>query len=225
MPYFLDSLQASRILSLCPKVEDLGCWAQQRATPTLRNSHNNNHAGSDNTGSDDNNNTNLNLAQTRIVPRPRRLSVSIRDLFQSPTGPDFKHPLFANITHLRIVDGWTTWTTWSDLHLIPCLTHLALDFSGIMLTNLSRVTPALTHILEECSKLKVCVLYTNKFELVATQRALACQGMEDPRVVVLAYANPLDGWEAGVRGHASHWEFAETVLRGRQGEGPLERSG
>ncbi|KAF8648898.1 hypothetical protein AX16_006152 [Volvariella volvacea WC 439] len=139
--------------------------------------------------------------ETDMIPRPRRLSINIADLFHpaatqpaplpvggmgalpiptftltptptpthlhininpnpvtatvavatAPTAaattttslePDFTLPLFSKLTHLRIIDPWTSWTGFVHLlHQIEGLTHLALDCSGLMMAggNLDRV--------------------------------------------------------------------------------------
>ncbi|KAJ7173015.1 hypothetical protein C8R43DRAFT_679084 [Mycena crocata] len=56
----------------------------------------------------------------------QHLSINLTHLF-SPQPVNFRHSLFAGITHLYLIDNIqeTSWEDWEDLALLPCLTHLA----------------------------------------------------------------------------------------------------
>lgn len=75
--------------------------------------------------------------------RPRSLTCHLERFFAIHTipnrQPDFALPFFSRLTHLEILDPVKTWTLWTGLELIPCLTHLAFkdlvsSLSGIIQT-------------------------------------------------------------------------------------------
>ncbi|TFK67703.1 hypothetical protein BDN72DRAFT_842717 [Pluteus cervinus] len=238
LPYFLDTRQASRIVSLCSRVENLGCWAQRGwggppifvsgapddsgitgcgnpssapGTGYMQLSIGPDHRShspppSDAAGSN----------STSGGPKPRRLSITLRDLFplalsfplpnpgtlnsihpttphshgENSRTPDFTHPLFKNITHLRINDPWTSWTSWCrNLSQIPHLTHLALDFSGMGLglgtgvgadVRIERIKRVLLDdVVSACKGLKVCVLYVGRGEVKSVEEIFRAESEGD----------------------------------------------
>jgi hypothetical protein len=64
------------------------------------------------------------LAETRV----QRLSLKLGAMF-GPESVNLGHPLFTNVTHLKIFDTGIAEKVLADIPLLPALTHLCLDNS------------------------------------------------------------------------------------------------
>ncbi|KAJ7144515.1 hypothetical protein C8R44DRAFT_846272 [Mycena epipterygia] len=141
----------------------------------------------------------------------RRLSANLADLFPRPSGPDFAHPLFAEITHLTIHDDpGESWEPWSGLATIRGLTHLAFHHH--------RILPPICHgALLHCTSLEVLanLFYSGHIYMrfLPSYAAVAL----DPRFVMLVFQfGIVDDWEVGARGGADRWVIADELVRKRR---------
>ncbi|KAJ7021969.1 hypothetical protein C8F04DRAFT_1139394 [Mycena alexandri] len=145
------------------------------------------------------------LAKLRL----QRLSAVLGDLFSTRSAPDFAHPLFANLTHLDVLDkrdgGWAGWV---GLPTLPRLTHLSFndDISNSVCEG----------ALEHCTQLRVLVIvWANHTTMQADpydRTALA----EDPRFVMIVVNQYLRDWEAGAAGGEDYWARADAFVQKRQ---------
>ncbi|KAJ6471659.1 hypothetical protein C8R47DRAFT_1222189 [Mycena vitilis] len=129
----------------------------------------------------------------------RRLSVMLQLLF--PTGRNFTHPLFTNLTHLDI---WTPttdrgWEHWSGLALIPHLSHLSFHESENITNMLCQ------RVLNHCRLLEVLVIIAQDFHMDRQDVA-----ERDARLVVIYVPNFLGDWARGAEGDEDYWERAEV---------------
>lgn len=137
----------------------------------------------------------------------RRLSVDLSNLF--PSGRDFSHPLFMNITHLALYNsGDWDWNTWSGLAQLPCLTHLSFHNSPVYPAFCNK---ALLH----CKSLETFAICIDKGEATRAFPEYATAAI-DPRFVILAVANLPWDWEIGARGGEDRWVIAEECVRQRR---------
>ncbi|KAJ7629294.1 hypothetical protein B0H17DRAFT_1340081 [Mycena rosella] len=129
----------------------------------------------------------------------RTLGIAIQNLFgQGFLAVDFSHSLFANITHLDVLDR-TVAAIPEGLHLIPNLTHLS-----FRCTDFFEVAP---QVLEMCAKLQHLVFLV-RYE--SERRHEACVALaEDPRFVVLSCVSFIEDLPLGVRTGWDHWARAE----------------
>ncbi|TFK68745.1 hypothetical protein BDN72DRAFT_841437 [Pluteus cervinus] len=148
--------------------------------------------------------------------RPKRLSINTSGMFGVNVPPDFRHPFFQNVTHLEIVD-WL-WCSWSGLEFIPCLTHLALDLDNYH----DGVVDRLRQIMSSCRTLAVCICFVpSDRAMIQAQKAVS--NIDDKRLVVLSDSDPLENWEASLKGdrggsYASLWEFATAIVEDRSND-------
>ncbi|KAJ6607450.1 hypothetical protein B0H10DRAFT_554050 [Mycena sp. CBHHK59/15] len=137
--------------------------------------------------------------RTAVAPTVRRLS----HLF--PSGRDFSHPLFRNITHLALYNsGSRDWNTWSGLAQLPCLTHLSFHNSP--------VDPAFCHeALMHCKSLETLAICVQKHNANRGLPDYATAAI-DPRFMILAVANLPWDWEIGARGGEDRWVTADELV-------------
>ncbi|KAJ7773985.1 hypothetical protein B0H16DRAFT_115870 [Mycena metata] len=145
------------------------------------------------------------LAQLRL----ERLSAVLGDLFPTPSAPNFAHPLFANLTHLDVLD-WRDggWAGWIGLRALPRLTHLSFndDISNSVCEG----------ALEHCAQLRVLVIvWTNHATMQADPYDRTGLG-EDQRFVMIVVNEYLRDWEAGAGGGEDYWARAEVWVQKRQ---------
>jgi hypothetical protein len=145
--------------------------------------------------------------------RPKRLSINTRGLFGKTTTAHFSQPFFANVTHLELVD-WPWMPLPSNLELLPCLTHLAVDLDHFD----DKIIGQLRDILVSCQSLFVllCLVPDDN----AMVRASSSLGeLDDNRLVVLSDADVLEDWEASlINSEACQWAFAGGIVNERRGE-------
>ena len=144
--------------------------------------------------------------------RPKRLSINTRGLFGSSAPVHFGQPFFANVTHLELVD-WP-WMTYSNLELLPSLTHLAVDLDLFD----DRIIRRLHDILDSCRLLLVLLcLVPNDDVMVKATASLA--ELNDSRIVVLSDADVLEDWEASlINLETCQWAFAEGIVNEKRGK-------
>ncbi|KAJ7142963.1 hypothetical protein C8R44DRAFT_761485 [Mycena epipterygia] len=132
----------------------------------------------------------------------QRLCADLHFLFATDT-IDFAHPVFANITHLDLLDP--DMGDWGGLALLPSLTHLAF--------NDDAPTDVLRTVLADCAALRVLTLLcdTRATEL----SALA----SDVRLVVVLCTSSQwfrEDWQRGARGGRDYWRTAEEFIERRR---------
>ncbi|KAJ7669914.1 hypothetical protein DFH06DRAFT_1179472 [Mycena polygramma] len=139
----------------------------------------------------------------------RRLHCKLAQLFDSMGQVDFTHRLFAQITHLEILDGYGIGRSeiWHNIARIPHLTHLSFydpNFVDIWLTLL-RTCPCL------------CILI-GVGSLSGFQSALKAQNelVEDRRVVLVDCGLPVTDWKIGAYTGNDRWARAEELVAKRR---------
>lgn len=150
--------------------------------------------------------------------RPTHLSFSAEHLARNSRFPDFGLPFYQELTHLELHDTWGQLLSWApNFAMLPQLTHLALGF-GFPFCCGSIPNLGLSTILENCSKLKVCVLrcMLNEEELRFGQGLAIVNSVADPRVVVVPWCRSRARWEDGLWNEkADLWNRAEGIIATR----------
>ncbi|KAF8185832.1 hypothetical protein K438DRAFT_1973677 [Mycena galopus ATCC 62051] len=144
----------------------------------------------------------------------RRLYTKLERLFPL-TGVDFTHSLFAQLTHLELMDGplggQREWAHWRGIAPIPNLTHLAflMDHSVTVFQGALAACPTL--------RVLVYLYYANPVDpgddpdLADVFESLA----RDTRFVCVPAPNFIRDWEIGARGGEDFWVRAETFIAQR----------
>ncbi|KAF8225773.1 hypothetical protein L208DRAFT_1408053 [Tricholoma matsutake] len=179
IPGDIDPPDAERILVACQGVINLAYWITYRP-PSFH---------------------------TITSLRPKRLSINTRGLFGESPSADLGQPFFARVTHLEIVD-WPWMPLSSNLALLPCLTHLAVDLDRFD----DRIIRRLRDILDSCQLLLVLLcLVPDDDVMVLASSSLA--ELDDSRLVVLSDADALEDWETSLINYeACQWAFAEGIV-------------
>ncbi|KAF8208936.1 hypothetical protein K438DRAFT_1813164 [Mycena galopus ATCC 62051] len=142
-----------------------------------------------------------------------RLCLSAENLF-APRRADFTHALFAQITHLDLLDEvcgpWDP--RWTSLARMQRLTHLAFDLS----MSKQRDWESVLHgALAHCPALQVLALMWSPWlrdEMRENRAEIRRLAEDDPRfVIVLQTSHPHD-WETGARGGIDAWSRAEDLV-------------
>ncbi|KAJ7732919.1 hypothetical protein DFH07DRAFT_141704 [Mycena maculata] len=125
----------------------------------------------------------------------KRLSCGLStDIFESVAHIDFSRPLFSHITHLELFDEMHVVDVdiWSNLALVPCLTHLRL-WSPSLALILSRT----------CNSLRVLMVIRQPFEEASETelRELA----QDPRFVQMTCPEFVKDWQMGALTGVDYW--------------------
>jgi len=185
IPGDITPLDAERILVVCQGVVNLAYWI---------------------TGSPP-------LFHTITSLRPKRLSINTRGLFGESSSAHFGQPFFANVTHLELVD-WEWMPLSSNLELLPCLTHLAVDFDHFD----DKIIARLRDILDSCQSLILLLcLAPDDDAMVKGSSSLA--ELDDSRLVVLSDADVLEDWEASlINSETCQWAFAEGIVKEKRGK-------
>ncbi|KAJ7129890.1 hypothetical protein C8R43DRAFT_1208680 [Mycena crocata] len=138
----------------------------------------------------------------------QRLSAVLGDLFY-PSAPGLQHSLFANITHLDILD-WHDggWNKWDGLAGLPRLTHLSFndDISNSVCQG----------ALDECMTLKVLVIVWSSREVLETDPYDRAELAMDPRFAMIVVSKYLEDWEMGARGGEDFWSRTDDFVRNRR---------
>ncbi|KAJ7446008.1 hypothetical protein B0H11DRAFT_2290743 [Mycena galericulata] len=141
--------------------------------------------------------------------RPQKLAIELDSLFGDTDLVDFSLPLFTTITRLDLIEIISEFIKpWSNLALLPALTHLAL---------LAHTPPDVTiQILRSCPRVEVLVrmhINTNSFK--------ESRFIEDVRFVsmILLTTDYKTDWESGANGGMDFWARADKfVAMKRRGE-------
>ncbi|KAJ7088102.1 hypothetical protein C8R44DRAFT_892901 [Mycena epipterygia] len=148
---------------------------------------------------------NHDLAQLQTIMEPLRL----KHLY-TKTLPFLRtltplHPFFSQITHLELMDTWEGLETWSELYLIPQLTHLSF-IVGVFF-------PLCVELLGMCKSLAVLVF------LRSPSPSSVAELSHDFRFVVMqCFCYHLD-WQMGVHAGRDYWSCAESfIAKRRSGE-------
>ncbi|KAJ7620105.1 hypothetical protein FB45DRAFT_929482 [Roridomyces roridus] len=142
--------------------------------------------------------------------RLKRLHYHITDIFQNNT-VDFTHSLFLQITHLEIFDSPRDLPdgSWSNLALIPNLTHLAFNDDGFL--------PLLPSVLRACASLRVLALVMPSSSPVRVQ--ISDELTQDMRFVWMACDEYIRDWHQGALTGEDYWARAEAFIdRRRRGD-------
>ncbi|KAJ7127593.1 hypothetical protein C8R43DRAFT_1210837 [Mycena crocata] len=138
----------------------------------------------------------------------QRLSATLGDLFY-PSAPDLEHPLFANITHLDILD-WRDggWDMWDGLAGLPRLTHLSFndDISNSVCQG----------ALDDCSALEVLVIVWSRRVVLEEDPYDRAELTVDSRFVMIVVTKYLEDWETGARGGEDYWSRADQFVKKRR---------
>ncbi|KAJ7751748.1 hypothetical protein DFH07DRAFT_774650 [Mycena maculata] len=135
------------------------------------------------------------------------------DIFESVAQVDFSHALFSHITHLELFDQLDVDDTdiWSNLALIPHLTHLALNCLSVSL--------ALT-LLETCNLLRVLVFMRSSFD--DDDESELGKLARDSRFVQTDCAEFIKDWQMGALTGIDYWSRAEDFIMKRM-SGEVDR--
>ncbi|KAJ7173007.1 hypothetical protein C8R43DRAFT_978188 [Mycena crocata] len=143
----------------------------------------------------------------------KRLAIHLINIFPKRPAGNFKHSLFAGVTHLYLIDdiAEASWEDWKDLALLPCLTHLA------FLIDIS--FPIFQGALAACPKLQALVVLCSPDRIREPNwegRVLLEPLAHDTRFVVMQYAaHDVDDWQIGARGGDDFWARADKFIAQR----------
>ncbi|KAG2043287.1 hypothetical protein BDR03DRAFT_1053002 [Suillus americanus] len=150
--------------------------------------------------------------------RPTHLSFSAEQLAAHSRAPNFALPFYQELTHLELHDTWGQLMAWApNFAMLPQLTHLAFVF-GSPFSSGNIASYALSAILVNCSKLKVCVLrcILSEDELRFGQDAAIAKSIADPRVVVVGWRRSQARWAGGLWNEKTNlWNQAEVIAAAR----------
>ncbi|KAG1884206.1 uncharacterized protein F5891DRAFT_971483, partial [Suillus fuscotomentosus] len=137
-----------------------------------------------------------------------RLSIQLSTVFCRTARPFLPSiPIFNNITHLELLEGWVLWGSSIG---IPCLTQL----THISLRVFTKQTaPALLQmILSDCVILEVLVLRVTEEVGTVEKWLLEYEGLDDPRIVVTT-KSPHDTWDHVASDGMSLWQYGDYVAK------------
>ncbi|KAJ7155231.1 hypothetical protein C8R46DRAFT_437858 [Mycena filopes] len=148
-----------------------------------------------------------------------RLAADINGLFKG-TAIDFRHSIFASLTHLDLFEFPTSGDWGTGLCSLLRLTHLSFNCTDPGQFSRSGA-PAIAYILANCKRLEVLVL------VFPIERARSdfgdCEGFaDDPRSVTLVDTDYLDDWEIGAGGGEDYWIRAERFVQMRRSGSRVE---
>lgn len=154
--------------------------------------------------------------------RPKRFSCDIEHFFAihdiPQRQPDFSAPFFSRLTHLEILDTTYTWTSWTGLELLPCLTHLNIDanFENVFDIDNPGVMPCIARILKLCQTLEIILfmsLYDRQPSYSRKELEDIMSSCYDPRIVVLPAPIYIEDWDASFKGESDMWSKAEEKAK------------
>ncbi|KAJ7123485.1 hypothetical protein C8R44DRAFT_875676 [Mycena epipterygia] len=119
------------------------------------------------------------------------------------------HACFSQITHLEVMDIRDNLESWSELSLIPQLTHLAFNDAAF--------GPICGELLETCRSLAVLVFLLSQAQ--GGLRINASQSEElskDPRLVEMRCVYYLLDWQMGAHAGKDYWSRAESFIATRR---------
>jgi hypothetical protein len=186
---YLDISDALQVLPLCTGVVNLACWVDPRqiSSPTF--------------------------FDTVSSSQPRRLSIDTETFFgwgRNFQQASFSHRFFENVTHLELLFRQIDIPLFAGLHLLPQLTHLALDPESYDVIPLN----FLSDTLRKCISLHVLIAFEG-VDQGTDASAFIKDASQDDRLVVLPCGEYIRNWEAFRRGLPDVWTQAERIISER----------
>ncbi|KAJ7109570.1 hypothetical protein C8R43DRAFT_1043136 [Mycena crocata] len=167
------------LLHACSGIEDLYIWSADHIHPST-------------------------LADLRL----KRIHCVINYLFGHGVQIDFTHSFFSHLTHIDVFDSISDIDMWTQLSLIPHLTHLA--FNGV------DSVPLFLCLLRACASLRVLVVLNP-----GPPDADMAQLSEDTRFVLTNCTAFFQDWQMGAHAGIDFWSRAEDLIaKRRSGEIP-----
>ncbi|KAJ7142887.1 hypothetical protein C8R44DRAFT_866164 [Mycena epipterygia] len=122
------------------------------------------------------------------------------------------HACFSQITHLELMDIRDDWESWSELSLIPQLTHLAFNDADF--------GPLCGELLETSRSLAVLVFLRSQVQRgLRINASQAAELSKDPRLVEMRCVYYLLDWQMGAHAGKDYWSRAESfIAKRRSGE-------
>ncbi|KAJ7461159.1 hypothetical protein FB451DRAFT_1269100 [Mycena latifolia] len=155
---------------------------------------------------------NLRIFSKRMLPLFASFSVTRLAGYLVPFFDTFSptHRFFTQITHLEFLDFPDNTAIWSQLALIPQLTHLA--FYG------DEVITVYPRLLQTCASLSVLICFVETWRTAVYGSYLSTLS-QDVRFVVMQPVFFHTDWQMGVRAGLDFWSRAETfIAKRRSGE-------
>ncbi|KAJ7751755.1 hypothetical protein DFH07DRAFT_826046 [Mycena maculata] len=143
----------------------------------------------------------------------KRLNCELNtDIFESVAHVDFWHPLFSHITHLELFDEMHVVDAdiWSNLALVPHLTHLRLWSPSLALT-----------LIKTCTSLRVLMVVGRPVHREVSEAELR-ELAQDPRFVQMGYLQVVKDWQMGALTGVDCWSRAEDFIAKRM-SGEVDR--
>ncbi|KAF8151858.1 hypothetical protein K438DRAFT_1988151 [Mycena galopus ATCC 62051] len=146
----------------------------------------------------------------------KHLYCHVEDLFGPERPIDFTHRVFTNITHLHIFDSLRTKggadqkERWKKLCLIPHLTHLCFNRTGLVIMDVWLT------LLRTCKSLRVLVVRDAKsHSILHTLIATYAEGpdlINDPRFMTMSCKFDVYDWRMGTLTGMDYWSQAEAGI-------------
>ncbi|KAJ7087515.1 hypothetical protein C8R44DRAFT_650122 [Mycena epipterygia] len=155
--------------------------------------------------------TNYDLTEWRLLIEPLRLKHLYAQVLPILRTLTPLHPFFSQITHLELMDALDVLDardleTWSELYLIPQLTHLSFNF-GVFL-------PLCSELLETCKSLAVLVFLGS-----LPDPSSVTELSRDFRFVAMYCEYYHLDWQMGAYAGVDYWSRAESfIAKRRSGE-------
>jgi hypothetical protein len=143
-----------------------------------------------------------------------RLSTNLKALFH-PEVVDFRHPVFATITHLNLTDVMEGHSWAVGFGCLPCLTHISVDFPQSWYPS-GLHDRFLEDVFANCAGLEVFIFRCAEDKAVIANLPYYKYLADEPRSVLLAVDNYLEDWGVGAEGGADYWIKAERFIKQRQ---------
>lgn len=116
------------------------------------------------------------------------------------------HVFFSRITHLELMDTREDWETWSELYLLPQLTHLSFNDAAF--------APLCGELLDTCKSLAVLVFLGSR-----PDRSPLAGLSHDFRLVAMRCSYYHLDWQMGAYAGMDYWSRAENfIAKRRSGE-------
>jgi hypothetical protein len=141
----------------------------------------------------------------------KHLYCDLEDLYRVIPFESFCHPLFTNITHLELFDGFNQHPEkpehrmdWTGLGALPHLTHLALDNEDLI--------PICISILETYKSLRALLILAFIPENPPSELEILAA---DPRFVMTPVTDYLEDWQRGALTGMDYWARADAFIAKR----------
>ncbi|KAJ7744023.1 hypothetical protein DFH07DRAFT_1063448 [Mycena maculata] len=148
-----------------------------------------------------------NLSTLASLDSLRRLTIDLREVFETNPQNCFAHSLFRNITHLEIIEFPNDQFT--GITLIPHLTHFAFNDAGLCAT----LRPAF----HSCARLTCIILLCGVTAAKTDVVMVVVQPLlEDGRFVIISQSNFREDWYRSVYMGNGYWALADAFLAARR---------